>query len=135
MFADVRLWKDYLTRRDPLAAPSPSLDDLIWEKYLSFVIHPEKLGPLPPQSQRRPHGLGRLMVNPMYRITGSDDSGMDLEFGFNPIWGAYEDADMAAYVQKWVRLEPGQLQKAIDEPDSEAARDLVERFILIGVPD
>ena len=64
----------------------------------------------------------------------SGASELDLQFGFSSIWGAYEDADMSAYVQKWVTLEKGLIEKGIADPESDTARDLIERFILIGTP-
>ncbi len=36
-FADATLWKDYLARRNPLHRAPGSLEDLAWEKYLTFV--------------------------------------------------------------------------------------------------
>ncbi len=134
IFADDRLWKDYLLRRDPLVQTAPNLDDLAWEKYLSFAVNWQALDPMPSSEERRPHALGQLVVNPYYRVVESGASELDLQFGFSSIWGAYEDADMSAYVQKWVTLEKGLIEKGIADPESDTARDLIERFILIGTP-
>ena len=132
IFADTMLWKDYLERRDPLAKPSPSFDELRWEKYLSIVVNPQALGPMPATTDQRPHAIGRPRLNPAYRVVSKDLDGIELQFSFGSAWNAYENADMAAYTEQYVHLAPGVLEEAIRQPASAQAHDLYERFVLIG---
>jgi hypothetical protein len=51
------------------------------------------------------------------------------------MWGAYEDADMMSYTERWGRVDKAALRRALSDPGSAEASDLVRRFVLIGVPD
>ena len=134
-FADATLWKDYLARRNPLHRQPAALEDLAWEKYLTFVINPEMLSPEGEAEGVWPHGIGRLALNTVIGVTGNHPDALDTEFMYRSVWGAYEDADMMGYTERWGRLDKAQLREALANPGGEAARRLVERFVLVGVPD
>ena len=134
-FADATLWKDYLARRNPLTRAPAALEDLAWEKYLTFVVNPQALAPEGEAEGVWPHGIGRLTLNTVIGVTGNHPDALDTEFMYRSVWGAYEDADMMGYTERWGRLDKAQLREALANPGGEAARRLVERFVLVGVPD
>ena len=133
-FADAVLWKDYLARRDPLAHEPAPLEDLDWEKYLTFAINPQALS-AGEEEGAWCHGIGRLVLNTVVGVTGEHPDALDTEFMYRSVWGAYEDADMMGYTERWGRVEKARLREALANPASEAARQLVGRFVLVGVPD
>jgi len=134
-FADAALWKHYLMRRNPLDREPARLDDLRWEKYLTYVRHPEALAPAGEPEGSWCHGVGRLVLNTVVRITADKGDHLETEFMYRTVWGAYEDADMMCYTERWGRVDKAQLRKALADPQSAAASDLVRRFVLVGVPD
>jgi SAM-dependent methyltransferase/uncharacterized protein YbaR (Trm112 family) len=134
-FADSVLWKDYLARRNPLAREPAPLEDLAWEKYLTFAINPQALSAEGEEDGVWCHGIGRLTLNTVIGVTADHSDALDTEFMYRSVWGAYEDADMMGYTERWGRLDKGQLREALAHPASEAARQLVGRFVLVGVPE
>jgi len=134
-FADAALWKDYLARRNPLLREPAALEDMAWEKYLSFVINPQALSAQGEEEGVWPHGIGRLTLNTVIGVTGDHPEALDTEFMYRSVWGAYEDADMMGYTERWGRLDKAQVREALANPDGEAAQRLVERFVLVGMPD
>src|SRR5690606_22022999 len=134
-FADAALWKHYLMRRNPLDREPARLDDLRWEKYLTYVRHPEALAPAGEPEGSWCHGVGRLVLNTVVHITADKGDHLETEFMYRTVWGAYEDADMMCYTERWGRVDKAQLRKALADPQSAAASDLVRRFVLVGVPD
>jgi hypothetical protein len=69
------------------------------------------------------------------RITADEGDHLQTEFMYRTVWGAYEDADMMSYTERWGRVDKGELRAALADPRSAAASNLVRRFILVGVPD
>ena len=133
-FADDGLWKDYLMRRNPLERGPAPLEDLRWEKYLSFVRHPQALSQQGEAEGVWCHGIGRLALNPVLRVVADRPEAIDIEFMYRTAWGAYEDADMMSYTQRWATIGKAQLREALADPAGAAASELIERFVLIGVP-
>jgi SAM-dependent methyltransferase len=133
-FADDGLWKDYLMRRNPLEREPARLDDMRWEKYLSYVRHPQALPPQGEEAGAWCHGVGRLALNPVLSIAAELPDAIETEFMYRTVWGAYEDADMMSYTQRWARIEKARLREALNDPGSRAAGELIERFVLVGVP-
>lgn len=134
-FADDGLWKDYLMRRNPLAREPVRLEDLRWEKYLSYVRHPQALSPQGEEEGVWCHGVGKLALNTVVSITADLPDALVTEFMYRTVWGAYEDADMMSYTERWGRIDKAMLRAALADPGSAAASALVGRFMLIGVPD
>jgi SAM-dependent methyltransferase len=131
-FADVALWKDYLMRRNPLDSGPVPLQDLRWEKYLTYVVHPEKLGE---GESGWAHGVGHLRLNPALTIKQDLPDALVTEFMFKSAWMAYEDADMMAYTERGSTISKADLRRAFNEPDGKTAESLLGRFILVGLPD
>jgi hypothetical protein len=134
-FTDDALWKDYLVRRNPLERDPVPLADLRWEKYLSFVRHPEALSAQGEEEGVWCHGVGKLALNTVVSITADQGGLLASEFMYRTVWGAYEDADMMSYTERWGKIDKGELRRALADPRSAAASSLVGRFALIGVPD
>ncbi|MEO6269245.1 MAG: class I SAM-dependent methyltransferase [Lautropia sp.] len=134
-FAHSALWKDYLMRRSPLDREAVSLADLRWEKYLTYVTHPEALSSGGEPVGVWPHGVGELVLNPALTIVAENQHALFIEFMYRTIWGAYEDADMMAYTEREGKIDKAELRAALSDPDSAAASRLIGRFILIGAPD
>jgi SAM-dependent methyltransferase/uncharacterized protein YbaR (Trm112 family) len=133
-FADTMLWKDYLMRRNPLEREPVPIEDLRWEKYLSFVRNPQALSPQGEEEGAWCHGVGRLTLNTVVDVTADQPERLDTEFMYRTIWGAYEDADMMGYTERWGKVDKGELRQALADPEGEAASRLVGRFILVGMP-
>lgn len=134
-FADDALWKDYLMRRNPLGREPARLEDLRWEKYLSFVRNPAELSPEGEAAGVWCHGVGRLALNPVLSVTDDLPDALVTEFMYRTVWGAYEDSDMMGYTERWARIDKVELRRALADPTSAAASSLVGRFVLVGVPD
>ena len=134
VFRDSQSWRDYLMRRHPYDATQLTLPELRWEKYLTYVVHPETLVGEPDPGGMLPHGVGRLTFNPVIDVVGRQGDGIRTEFMFKSAWGGYEDADMMCYTPRWGRYDRRSLQRALAEPTSQAARDLVDRFVFVGMP-
>ena len=134
-FADTALWKDYLMRRSPLEREPAPLEDMRWEKYLSFVRHPQALSVQGEDEGVWCHGVGKLTLNTVVDITADQDDVLTTGFMYRTVWGAYEDADMMSYTERWGKIDKKMLRLALEDPGSEAAKGLVARFALIGVPD
>ena len=134
-FADDALWKHYLTRDNPLEREPVPVADMRWEKYLSFIRHPEALSPHGEEEGAWCHGVGKLTLNTVVGVTAEHGDRLDSEFMYRTVWGAYEDADMMAYTERWGAISRSGLRQALADPRSAAASDLVGRFALIGVPD
>ena len=134
IFRDSQTWRDYLMRRHPYEATELQLPELRWEKYLTYVVHPETLDGVPDASGMLPHGVGQLTFNPVIDVVGRKGDEIQTEFMFRSAWGGYEDADMMCYAPRWGKYDRGSLQRALAEPGSQAARDLVDRFVFVGLP-
>jgi SAM-dependent methyltransferase/uncharacterized protein YbaR (Trm112 family) len=134
-FVDDALWKDYLMRRSPMSQEPAPLEDLRWEKYLTYLIHPEALSPTGEKDGIWCHGVGSLALNPVIEITEEQPDALQTEFMFRSAWGAYEDSDMMAYTERWGRVDRAEYGTALADPGSASAANLLERFVLIGVPD
>jgi len=133
-FVDDGLWKDYLMRRDPVAAAPVPLEDLRWEKYLTYVTHPEALSS-GEEAGVWCHGIGGLVLNPVVEITEDQPDALLTEFMYRTVWGAYEYSDMMAYTERWGKIDKSELRAALADPGGAAAERLVGRFALIGVPE
>jgi SAM-dependent methyltransferase len=133
-FVDDALWKDYLMRRNPLSRAPVPLEDLRWEKYLSYVTYSEALSPSGEEDGVWCHGIGNLVLNPAIDITDDEPDALHTEFMFRSAWGAYEDSDMMAYTERWGKVDKAELRAALADPGSTAAANLLERFVLIGAP-
>lgn len=134
-FADAALWKDYLVRRNPLSRDPAPMADMRWEKYLSFVTNPQALSSEGEAEGVWCHGVGRLALNTVVSVTADQPDALATEFMFRTVWGAYEDADMMSYTERWGKVDKGELRQALADPGGEAASRLLGRFVLIGVPD
>ena len=134
-FADTALWKDYLMRRNPLQREPAPLEDLRWEKYLSFVTNPQALSPQGEEDGVWCHGVGKLTLNTVVSVVGDHSGSLATEFMYRTVWGAYEDADMMSYTERWGRIDKDEVRRALADPGGTAASRLVGRFALIGVPD
>ena len=134
-FHDDLLWKDYLSRSNPLEREPVRLEELRWEKYVSYVRHPQALAPQGEADGTWCHGVGRLALNPVLAVTADGPDVLQTEFMYRTVWGAYEDADMMSYTERWGRIDKARLRQALADPRSAAASEMVERFVLIGVPE
>lgn len=134
-FADDALWKDYLMRRNPMARDPVPLEDLRWEKYPSFVRHPEALSAQGEEEGVWCHGIGKLALNTVVGVAADRGDVLETEFLYRTVWGAYEDADMMCYTDRWGKIDKDELRRALAEPHGAAASELIGRFALIGVPD
>jgi hypothetical protein len=82
------------------------------------------------------HGEGRLVLNPIYRTELSDDAGnVTLRFEFPTEWYEFENAGYLEYAPESVTVPRGVLADVQSGSQTDAVRDLIGRFVVIGVPD
>lgn len=126
----------YLLRLGPdLRAASPTA--LSGEKWLSLVAAPNLKGL---QSETPfdvwPHAAGRLQVNPIYVSHPSPDGeGRDLVFRFPSSWYEFENRRYQEYAVPLCHLTAADL-RALESGDvSSRIRDLIDSFVVVGMPD
>ncbi len=83
-----------------------------------------------------PHSAGCLVVNPIYRVeSGTPNEGLTLRFEFPSEWYAFENEDYAEYAPDRVEISPEVLVAVRAGERSAAVKELIDRFVIIGVPD
>jgi SAM-dependent methyltransferase len=120
VFHENGLLRDYLARR----VPQPALRAEAREhKWLSFMWHAT---PSMASATEWPHAVGRLVRNPIYRMTEERDR-LLLRYHFPSAWFAFENGQMLTYLPRRLTITRADLQAA-----SEA---LIRQTVLIGVPE
>lgn len=82
------------------------------------------------------HSEGHLARNPIYRIEDTDRSGdFAMRFEFPSEWYEFENAGYREYAPETIQV-PREVLASVRSGDrSEAVRELIERFVVIWVPD
>jgi SAM-dependent methyltransferase/uncharacterized protein YbaR (Trm112 family) len=135
MVAETELIDWYLAGRGPRLAVSRGPESFEREKWLSivtsedrrvFVDHELLPGTL--------HGAGPLGLNPMYAVEAVGDD-VRLRFEFPSTWHAFENAAMTTYHAWGLTLPRQDLDAALTGQAPALADELVQRFVLIGMPE
>jgi hypothetical protein len=86
-----------------------------------------------------PHAVGRLRINPIYRIDAQAPNGdLTLRFEFPSPWYKFENGAYLSYAPERVVL-PGSAVRALERPDANQAEPslapYVSKFVVIGMPE
>jgi SAM-dependent methyltransferase len=135
VFSEYALLHDYLARRNPLASDATDPEELQWDKWLTFVVNGKHLGDVRIQASGEwPHETGELTFNPVFERVRAGDGQVSCRFEFPTIWFAYQNADMYSYHGHGLKCRSDIEQRARADRRGAEVRELVERFILIGLP-
>jgi SAM-dependent methyltransferase len=127
----------YLRREKLDLSPRPASGDLAEQKWLSAVLSPDSatLGKYE-AAQEWSHGEGRLVLNPVYRATGRDAAGgLKLSFQFPSKWYEFENSGYLEYAPAEVEVSAAGLDALRSGERNAEVRELIERFVVLGVPD
>jgi SAM-dependent methyltransferase/uncharacterized protein YbaR (Trm112 family) len=136
MFGEHELLDQYL-RREPLDLTTPqAISMLDEEKWISFVHpgSPPRMSALP-DSDSWPHSVGRLGINPIYKITRTADGNWRLQFKFPSDEYVFENFLMASYHPQCVTVTDQTLRKIQANLRSPDVERLIENMVVIGMPD
>lgn len=115
------------------AAPPKSLKN---EKWLSIVLSNDrsilanhgKFGTLP-------HSVGRLGLNPIYRLRSGNNGSMNLSFQFPSAWFAFENEMMRMYHRPTISIQKEILHCIRNNIRSKDVDELIARFVVLGMPE
>jgi ubiquinone/menaquinone biosynthesis C-methylase UbiE/uncharacterized protein YbaR (Trm112 family) len=127
----------YISRKSADLSESEPTDRLQKQKWLSVVASGRSAvfrpgEPLP----RWPHAVGRLQINPIYKVERTDANGdVHLRFQFPSDWYKFENDAYLRYAPERCVL-PGLVARALEknEPGDEL-ESYVSKFVIIGMPD
>ena len=138
-FGEGELLKAYLAGRNPLARAEAIPAGLDGEKWLSFSWNLDgAMRGAAPDQRVRPHAVGRIGINPIYRVSGRGKGKMRLRFEFPLPWYAYENHQMLSYHPRSAELpesDEGGLAPGRDWRGDAALAKLVDAYVLIGMPE
>ena len=82
------------------------------------------------------HAEGRLVLNPIYRLESADAEGnIALRFEFPSEWYEFENAGYLEYAPESITVSREVLADVRSGSQTDAVRDLIDRFVVVGVPD
>ena len=127
----------YLDRRGPdlrRGGPPGALGDQKWLSAVLSAGESEFAARNPMEDW--PHSEGHLALNPIYRIEGADGPGeIAMRFEFPSEWYEFENAGYREYAPETIQVPREVLASVRSGERTEAVRELIERFVVIGVPD
>ncbi len=134
-FSECRLVRDYLARRDPFGSEPESESALEGSKWLAFVINPPaKPIAVPARGALWPHAVGHVGLNPIYAksvVAGETR----LWFKFPRPWYAYENHQMLEYHARLATISATDIQMLQSGSWNSTLGELLDQFVLIGLPD
>lgn len=135
IFSEYALLRNYLSRSNPLKSDPINPGDLTWDKWLTFVLNTQQLDDVTvAQADEWPHEVGELAINPMLKRRALGNGRQRLWFEFPTIWFAYQNGEMYVYHQSSLECADDLVRHAqLDRADAEI-RNLIARFVLIGLP-
>ena len=82
------------------------------------------------------HAEGQLVLNPIYRVESATEQGdVTLRFEFPTEWYEFENAGYLEYAPESVTVSQEVLADVRAGSRTDAVRDLIDRFVVVGVPD
>jgi SAM-dependent methyltransferase len=134
-FNEYALVRHYLARRNPLASEATEPAELVWDKWLTFVINGERLRDAPVENlDEWPHETGELTFNPLFERIPLSDGQLSCRFEFPTVWFAYQNGDMYSYHGHGSKCRSDiEVRARADRRDPEV-REMIDRFVLIGLP-
>lgn len=134
-FSEYALVRHYLARTNPLTSEPTDPADLHWDKWLTFVLNSTGLiDPSGEPAEEWPHAVGDLALNPLFHRRALPGGRVKLSFQFPSTWFAYQNGDMYGYHGDRLECDPDVLAEARSRPDHPRVKELVDRFILVGLP-
>lgn len=137
LLGEDELATSYVRRKGPDLRRREMPGDLEGQKWLAAILSAEELsfresGPF----RDWPHAEGRLVLNPIYLVESMSPSGdLKLRFEFPSEWYEFENAGYLEYAPDSVDV-PREVLTALREGDrTDAVQKLIDRFVIIGVPD
>jgi SAM-dependent methyltransferase len=131
------LVKAYSERKSADLQHEAPLENLARQKWISVVASRQPAVFRPSEAFGAwPHAVGRLQLNPIYRVERRESNGdLSLRFEFPSEWYKFENEAYLAYAPKEVRL-PARLSRdlAASANDMELDR-YIGQFVVIGMPD
>jgi SAM-dependent methyltransferase/uncharacterized protein YbaR (Trm112 family) len=127
----------YRRRSGPDLSARPISDEVERQKWLSIVASKRTgLFTAPKPLAHWPHAVGRLQLNPIYRIEKRAENGdVDLRFEFPSDWYKIENHGYLEYAPETCRV-PGAVMRALETKQAHPELDTyVAQFVLIGMPD
>ncbi len=134
IFSEYALVRDYLARRNPLAAHPTDPADLRWDKWLHFVLNGDALRHADPAPEW-PHHVGKLSFNPLFDRTDIKGGRVRLDFRFPTTWFAYQNGDMYGYHGDLIECSADVVERARSGVVDPEVQNLLARFVIIGLPE
>lgn len=137
LLGEGELVESYLQRKGLDLRRRETPEDLEGQKWLSAFLAPREqaLSEYSPFADW-PHSEGRLAVNPIYRAESSTPKeGLKLRFEFPSEWYAFENEGYKEYAPDRVAISPEVLAAVRANDRTDAVQALIDRFVIIGVPD
>ena len=135
LFSEYALVRHYLGRCNPLESELVKPADVKWDKWLTFILNSDDLdGASAALTEDWPHEVGELTFNPIFQRRALPDGRQRLWFQFPTIWFAYQNGDMYGYHEDRLECSDDVLRRARSNKTDPEIRQLIERFVLIGLP-
>ena len=137
LLGEDELVASYLRRRGPDLRRRETPGELEDQKWLTAVLSAEEssfreYGPFCDW----PHAGGRLVLNPIYLMESMSPSGdLTLRFEFPSKWYEFENAGYREYAPDSVDVPRDVLTALLAGDRTEAVQELIDRFVIVGVPD
>lgn len=137
VFDEDELVRSYLRRADPFDRAPRGSESLSESKWLSFAWNvPDASGRRAGETDTvRPHAVGQIGLNPIYAQHRQSNGDISLRFQFPGIWYAYENHAMLGYHVRSATLGQAQTANLSAWQSDENLRNLVDTFVLLGLPD
>lgn len=134
VFREIDLVRCYLNRRNPLQQELDPATEFAYDKWLYVITNVDTAMRQFSPGLPAPHTTGSATVNPIFsrRILG--DGRVRFDFNFPSVWFAYQNADMFAYHGDRTESDVELISSIGDKIDDPAIADLVEKFVVIGLP-
>lgn len=135
-YSEAELVEAYLRGKNPLTRPDrvpPGLDRVKWLS-LAWNIGAE-LRERAPAKDDPPHAVGRIGINPIYRVSRRAQGRTLLRFEFPLPWYAYENHGMLAYHPQYVDVPDAGREALQAWRDNADLAKLVDSFVMIGMPE
>jgi SAM-dependent methyltransferase/uncharacterized protein YbaR (Trm112 family) len=137
LLGEGELVASYRGREGPDLRRSGVRRELVSQKWLSAVLSDTEAvfrnhGPVDGWH----HAEGRLALNPIYRLESADAEGnVTLRFEFPTEWYEFENAGYLEYAPESVTVSREVLADVRSGSPTDAVRELIDRFVVVGVPD
>lgn len=131
---EIELLQSYLNGRDPDFSDDAGLQRLRTEKWLSLIVTKDSPESIQAPSVELPHAVGRLAVNPIYKIQQQNEGTYKLTFHFPSSWYAFENEAMETYHAREIIISRKTLHEITQNIRSREVNELISRYVVLGMP-